>query len=182
MNEGARAAGCRYHRGPDRFDHKGAFVQGSVRVGDRFPVSELVASDGQRLDLESLAGPAVVYFYPADGTSTCTLEAVEFNRAVDDYQAANVALVGVSVDDEESHRCFAEEAGLRFPLVSDHGGELSGQLGLTKDYGRYGKLAGRVTLLLDREAIVRATWSPEEQNLADHPRQALDAARALEAS
>jgi peroxiredoxin Q/BCP len=156
--------------------------QESVKVGDRFPVSELVASDGQRLDLGSLTGPAVVYFYPADGTSTCTMEAVQFNRAVDDYQAANVALVGVSVDDEESHRCFAEDQGLRFPLVSDPGAELAATLGLTKDFGEYGVLARRVTLLLDRDAIVRATWSPTEQDLADHPRQALEAARALEAS
>ena len=43
-------------------------------------------------------------------------------------------------------------------------------------------LAGRVTFLLDRDAIVRATWSPEEQDLEDHPGQVLDAARALEAS
>jgi peroxiredoxin Q/BCP len=157
-------------------------VTESVKVGDKFPVSELVASDGQRLDLESLPGPAVVYFYPADGTSTCTLQAVEFNRAVDDYKAANVALVGVSVDDDESHRCFADEQGLRFPLVADVGGELTGKLGLIKDYGEYGMLAGRVTYLLDRDAIVRATWSPEEQDLEDHPAQALDAARSLEAS
>jgi thioredoxin-dependent peroxiredoxin len=153
----------------------------SVKVGDRFPVSELVASDGRRLDLAALHGPAVIYFYPADGTPTCTTQAIQFNRAVDDYQAANVALVGVSVDDEESHRCFAEDEGLRFPLVSDSGGELTGRLGLTKDYGQYGMLSGRVTLLLDRDAIVRATWSPEEQELADHPAQALAAARALEA-
>ena len=154
----------------------------SVKVGDKFPVSELVASDGRRLDLESLPGPAVVYFYPADGTSTCTIQAVEFNRAVDDYKAANVALVGVSVDDDESHRCFADEQDLRFPLVADVGGELTGKLGLIKDYGEYGMLAGRVTILLDRDAIVRATWSPEEQDLEDHPGQALDAARSLEAS
>jgi peroxiredoxin Q/BCP len=156
-------------------------VEQSVKVGDRFPVSELVASDGRRLDLESLAGPAVIYFYPADGTPGCTLQAVEFNRSVGDYEAANVALVGVSVDDDESHRCFAEDQGLRFPLVSDRGGELTGKLGLTKDYGEYGMLAGRVTLLLDRDAIVRATWSPEEQDFEDHPAQALAAARALEA-
>ena len=154
----------------------------SVKVGDKFPVSELVASDGQRLDLSALAGPAVVYFYPADNTDGCTLQAIEFNRAFDDYAAANVALVGVSVDDDESHRCFAEDQGLRFPLVADVGGELTARLGLTKDYGKYGMLAGRVTYLLDRDAIVRAAWSPEEQDLGDHPRQVLDAARALEAS
>ena len=66
--------------------------------------------------------------------------------------------------------------------MSDDGGELTGKVGLIKDYGEYGKLAGRVTLLLDRDAIVRGTWSPEEQDLKDHPGQVLAAARALEAS
>lgn len=154
----------------------------SVKVGDKFPVSELVASDGRRLDLGSLPGPAVVYFYPADGTAGCTLQAVEFNRAVDDFAAANVALVGVSVDDDESHRCFAKDQGLRFPLVADSDRKLTDTLGLIKDYGEYGKLAGRVTLLLDRDAVVRVTWSPEEQDFKDHPGQVLAAARALEAS
>ena len=157
-------------------------MEQSVKVGDRFPVRELVASDGQRLDLESLDGPAVVYFYPADGTSTCTIQAIEFNRALGEFKAAGVALVGVSVDDEESHRCFAADHALEFPLVSDNGGELTAKLGLIKDYGEYGKLAGRVTLLLDRDAVVRQTWSPEEQDLEDHPGQTLAAARALEAS
>jgi thioredoxin-dependent peroxiredoxin len=155
-------------------------VTESVKLGDRFPAGELVASDGQRLDLRSLAGPAVVYFYPADGTSTCTLQALEFNRAVDDYEAANVALVGISTDDDESHRCFARDEGLRFPLVADTGGELADRLGVISDYGEYGLLARRVTFLLDRDAIVRAIWSPEEQDLRDHPGEALDAARALE--
>jgi peroxiredoxin Q/BCP len=157
-------------------------VTESVKVGDKFPVSELVASDGRRLDLGSLPGPAVVYFYPADGTDGCTLQAVEFNRRVDDYAAANVALVGVSVDDDESHRCFAQDQGLRFALVADSERELTDKLGLIKDYGEYGKLAGRVTLLLDRDAVVRETWSPEEQDFKDHPGQVLAAARALEAS
>jgi peroxiredoxin Q/BCP len=154
-------------------------VQESVKVGDRFPVRELVASDGQRLDLEALAGPAVVYFYPADNTEGCTIQAVEFNRALGDFKAAGVALVGVSVDDDESHRCFASDHGLEFPLVADPGGELTGKLGLIKDYGEYGKLAGRVTLLLDQDAIVRQTWSPEDQDFNDHPAQTLAAARAL---
>jgi peroxiredoxin Q/BCP len=155
-------------------------VQESVKVGDKFPVSELVASDGRRLDLDALAGPAVVYFYPADNTQGCTLQAVEFNRSVEDYEAANVALVGVSVDDDESHRCFAADHGLRFPLVADPDQALTERLGLVKDFGEYGKLAGRVTILLDRDAVVRRTWAPQEQDFHDHPGQVLAAARALE--
>jgi peroxiredoxin Q/BCP len=157
-------------------------VTESVKVGDKFPVRELVASDGRRLDLGALPGPAVVYFYPADSTDGCTLQAVEFNRAFEDYAAANVALVGVSVDDDESHRCFVQDQGLRFPLVADSDRKLTDRLGLSKDYGEYGKLAARITLLLDRDAVVRETWSPEEQDFKDHPGQVLAAARALEAS
>jgi thioredoxin-dependent peroxiredoxin len=121
-----------------------------------------------------------VYFYPADGTDGCTLQAVEFNRAGDDYEAAGVSLVGVSVDDDESHRCFAADHGLRFPLVADPQRELTDKLGLVTDFGEYGKLAGRVTILLDRDAVVRETWAPAEQDFHDHPGQVLAAARALE--
>ena len=154
-------------------------MQDSVKVGDKFPVGELVATDGRRLDLDALAGPAVVYFYPADGTDGCTLQAVQFNRAVDDYEAAGVALVGVSVDDDESHRCFAADHGLRFPLVADPDQELTKRVGIVKDFGEYGEMAARVTFLLDRDAVVRQTWAPEQQEFGDHPGQVLAAARAL---
>ena len=90
--------------------------------------------------------------------------------------------MGVSVDDDESHRCFAADHGLRFPLVADPERELTDKLGLVKDFGEYGKLAGRVTILLDRDAVVRQTWAPQEQDFHDHPGQVLAAARALEAS
>ena len=83
----------------------------SVKVGDKFPVSELVASDGQRLDLESLPGPAVVYFYPADGTSTCTLEAVEFNRAIDDYEGEHRKI--------EFHGALSDEQRARLLQIAD---------------------------------------------------------------
>ena len=93
----------------------------SVKVGDKFPVSELVASDGQRLDLGRSPGLRSCTSIPPTAPTTARLQAVEFNRAFDDYAAANVALVGVSVDDDESHRCFAEDHSLRFPLVADPG-------------------------------------------------------------
>ena len=66
--------------------------------------------------------------------------------------------------------------------MADPDQALTERLGLVKDFGEYGKLAGRVTILLDRDAVVRQTWAPEEQDFHDHPGQVLAAARALEAS
>jgi len=151
----------------------------SVGVGDTFPKQELVASDGQRLDIGSLDGPAVIYIYAADGSSTCTLQAIEFNRALADYQSAGVALVGISIDDDDSHRGFASEQGLQFPLVSDPGGELSTRVGVMRDSGEFRGYPLRTTFLLDRDAVVREVWQPADEELRDHPAQALAAARAL---
>jgi thioredoxin-dependent peroxiredoxin len=150
-----------------------------VGVGDRWPVETLESHDGGRIDFTALGGPVVVYFYPKDGTPTCTREAIEFNRAYDRYREAGVGLVGVSVDSASDHECFAADEGLRFPLVSDAGGGIARRLGVLADYGRYGELAARVTFLVDRDGIVRGVWRLEDGDVATHPERALAAAREL---
>ena len=140
----------------------------AIDVGQPFPVETLPGG---------LNGPAVVYFYPKDKTPGCELEARTFESIYDDFRAAGIGLFGVSIDDEQSHREFADECGLSFPLVPDPGGELTRGLGLLKDYGQYGELANRVTLLLDRDGVVRRVWQVED--IAAHPAEALAAAREL---
>lgn len=149
----------------------------TVTVGKRFPGEKLETHTGEQLDLASLSGPAVVYFYPQDNTAGCTKEARAFDRVYDEFTAAGVTVVGVSVDDSESHKCFADDHELRFPLVADTGGELTRRLGLLKDYGEYGELAARVTFLLDRGGVVRRIW--EVKDPAAHPDEVLEAARTL---
>ncbi len=139
-----------------------------VSEGERFPVESLPAE---------IEGPAVVYFYPQDKTPGCELEARSFNAIYDRFEEAGVAVVGISVDSEESHRSFADECGLRFPLVSDEGGALTAQLGLMKQYGEYGSMAARVTLLVDRYGVVRKVWTVTD--VAKHPEEALAAALEL---
>jgi thioredoxin-dependent peroxiredoxin len=151
----------------------------AVGVGDRWPVATLEAHDGGRIDFTALGGPVVVYFYPKDGTPTCTREAIEFNRAWDRYRQAGVGLVGVSVDSTADHECFVEDEGLRFPLVSDPDGRIARLVGVLADYGQYGELAARVTFLVDRQGIVRCVWRLEDADVAAHPEQALAAAREL---
>jgi peroxiredoxin Q/BCP len=149
----------------------------TVTVGTRFPRETFETHRGERIDLASLDGPAVVYFYPADNTPGCTKEARAFDGVYDEFTAAGVTVVGVSTDDDESHKCFADDHELRFPLVADAGGELTRRLGVLKDYGEYGELAARVTFLLDRGGVIRQIWEVTEP--AAHPEEVLAAARAL---
>ena len=146
-------------------------------IGSTFPAERLQATGGEVLDLTQLDGPAVIYFYPLDGTSTCTLQAVEFNRLAPRFREAGVTLVGVSSDDDESHRCFADDNDLSFPLVADPERKLIGELGIGKEFGDDGILSRRVTYLLDRDRTIRQVWEPKD--MPSHAAETLDAASNL---
>ncbi|WP_373480965.1 peroxiredoxin [Geminocystis sp.] len=77
----------------------------------------------------------VLYFYPQDFTPGCTLEAQRFQQDLPKYQAINTEIIGISVDDVNSHQEFCDEEGLRFPLLADTDGKVS------KAYGSW--LSGR---------------------------------------
>lgn len=146
--------------------------RGELQVGDRFPTEALARSGA------ALLGPTVVYFYPKDGTATCTREAAAFQRAAARYREAGVEVVGVSTDDAESHSGFARDQGLGFRLVSDPDASLTTEVGALKDYGEYGQLAARVTFLLDGEGTVRKVFDVDD-NVTSHPDEVLSEARRL---
>ncbi len=133
-------------------------------VGDRFPVEKLAV----RPD-----GPAVVYFYPAALTPGCTLEAKGFNDRYERFREAGYEVIGVSVDPRDRNDEFRVACGLDFPLVSDEGAELTAELGLLKDYGEYGMLARRATLLLDADGVVQRVW--DVTDASGHPETVLAA-------
>ena len=135
-----------------------------LEVGDRFPVEKLPMK---------LQGPAVLYFYPADLTPGCTMEAKAFNDRYDAFRDAGYEVIGISVDNEAKHDEFRSECGLRFPLVADDGAELTKSLGLFKNYGEYGWFAARVTYLLDADGVVRKVWDVDDAG--GHPEEVLAA-------
>jgi peroxiredoxin Q/BCP len=135
-----------------------------LEVGDRFPVEKLSVRP---------EGPAVVYFYPADLTPGCTMEAKAFNDRYDAFRQAGYEVIGVSVDSDEKHDEFRSECGLRFPLVADPGAELTKSLDLLKEYGDYGWFAKRVTYLLDADGVVQKVWDVEDAGA--HPEEVLAA-------
>lgn len=92
----------------------------------------------------------VVYFYPKDFTPGCTLEAQRFQRDLPQYLAKNAQILGISVDDIDSHAEFCDSEGLKFPLLADVDGKVS------KAYGSWlGYSALRHTYLIDPDGMMR---------------------------
>src|SRR5262249_55411396 len=90
----------------------------------------------------------VLYFYPKDFTSGCTLEAHNFQRDLALYEKANTVILGVSVDDAESHKNFCAKEGLNFKLLADTDRKVSEMYDSLKDYNGT-KMSARNTFLID---------------------------------
>lgn len=121
-------------------------------IGKPAPAFTLPTNSGDgEISLTDYRGHWVVlYFYPQDGTSGCTLEARRFQESLPQYQKLNAEVVGVSVDDVASHESFCSAEGLEFPLLSDVNGDVS------RAYGSW--LSGfslRHTYLIDPDGIMR---------------------------
>ena len=95
----------------------------------------------------------VVYFYPMDDTPGCTVEGKEFRDSIEQFQALDCVVIGVSTDSSERHRAFAEKHALPFILLADEDGKLAAAFGVLK-----GKYAARSTFVFDSEMRVRRTF------------------------
>src|SRR5579862_2513158 len=89
-------------------------------VGTQAPDFTLNSQEGKPVSLRDFKGQWVVlYFYPKDFTSGCTVEAHNFQRDLAEYQKRNAVILGVSVQDEASHKQFCAKEGLNFRLLAD---------------------------------------------------------------
>src|SRR6059036_2526287 len=97
-----------------------AMAQTTPQVGAVAPAVTLPSNDGRQVSLKDYKGKWVVlYFYPKDFTSGCTLEAHNFQRDIAKYEAAKAVILGVSIDTAESHKDFCTKEGLSFKLLAD---------------------------------------------------------------
>jgi peroxiredoxin Q/BCP len=96
-----------------------------LKVGDSAPDFNLVSDEGKKVSLKDFLGRKVVlYFYPKDGTSGCTLEAKEFSKLYEKFKNENTVIIGISMDSVESHRKFKMENNIPFILLSDPEGRV----------------------------------------------------------
>ena len=123
-------------------------------VGAAAPGFNLTTNEGKQVSLGDFKGKWVVlYFYPKDFTSGCTLEARNFQRDLAKYTAANAVILGVSVDTAESHKDFCSKEGLNFKLLSDSEAKVSEQYGSIMEYNG-AKLSARNTFIIDPQGKV----------------------------
>lgn len=146
---------------------------GLLEAGATAPALSTTAHDGTALEIGKLGKPAVVYFYPADGTPGCTKEACAFRDIWDDYEAAEVMVIGVSTQDESSHEKFAGEHELPFPLVADTDESWAKAFGVSVRAG----YSQRVSFLLDAEGKVAKTYPGVDPGV--HAAEVLADAKAL---
>jgi peroxiredoxin Q/BCP len=118
-------------------------------VGSAAPSFKLTSNEGNQVSLKDYKGKWVVlYFYPKDFTSGCTLEAHNFQRDQAKYDALGVVIIGVSVDTADSHKSFCTKEGLSFKLLADTDAAVSTEYGSVMEY-QGAKLSARNTFIVD---------------------------------
>jgi thioredoxin-dependent peroxiredoxin len=137
----------------------------NLRAGDKAPAVGTAAPDftlnsqeGKPISLHDFKGKWVVlYFYPKDMTTGCTIEAHNFQRDLAKYDAKNAVILGVSVQDEKSHQAFCAKESLTFKLLADTKDEVSAKYDSVMNLG-VAKLSSRHTFLIDPNGVVRKEW------------------------
>ena len=133
--------------------------QAMPAVGQLAPAFTLPSQDGSQISLDSFRGKWVVlYFYPKDMTSGCTIEAHNFQRDQAKFDAVNAVILGVSVDTPDSHKQFCTKEGLTFRLLADP------EHKVVDAYGSLGsmmmmKIASRNTFLIDPQGKIVKIWT-----------------------
>jgi peroxiredoxin Q/BCP len=142
-----------------------AIVVRARHIGAKAPSSGMPApdftlnsQDGKSVSLRELRGKWVVlYFYPKDFTSGCTVEARNFQRNLAQFELKNAVILGVSGQDENSHQKFCAKEGLHFKLLADTNYQVSSTYDSLLNLG-IGKLSARHTFLIDPDGVVRKNY------------------------
>ena len=151
-------------------------------TGDSIPDIEMGTPDGGSVKASDFAGQKlVVFFYPKDNTPGCTTEAKDFTALKGDFDAAGVALLGVSKDSAKKHQNFIAKHDLTTPLATDaEEGGLSDALGIWTEKQMYGKTymgIERSTFLIGADGTVQTVW--RKVKVPGHVEAVLDAVKAL---
>ena len=138
------------------FGLKANAASDTVQAGASAPNFTLPSQEDKPVSLSDYKGKWVVlYFYPKDQTTGCTIEAHNFQRDLAKYEQQNAVIVGVSVDSADSHKDFCAKQGLTFKLLADTDKKVAEQYGSLRTAG----VAARNTFLIDPQGKLAKVWT-----------------------
>ncbi len=153
----------------------------SLNVGDKAPQFTLPRDGGSTVSTDDYAGKnMVVYFYPKDSTPGCTTEAKDFTALINDFDAANTVVIGISKDSVKRHDNFVQKQNLKVILGADEDGmvcEAYNVWQLKKFMGREYMGIVRATFLIDGQGIIQHIWP--KVKVKGHAAEVLEKAQAL---
>jgi peroxiredoxin Q/BCP len=155
-----------------------SFGESLPAAGSDAPTFTLPSQEGAPVSLKDYRGKWVVlYFYPKDFTSGCTIEAHNFQRDQAQYQGKNAVVLGVSVDSADSHKQFCAKEGLNFKLLADTDYKVTTAYGSLTTMG-VAKFAARHTFIINPEGKIVKVY--EDVNPNKHSEEVLAALTDLQ--
>lgn len=152
-----------------------------IEEGKKAPTITLNDQDGKKVSLNDFKGKNIIlYFYPKDNTSGCTLEACNFRDDFPKFGNMKAVILGVSPDSVESHKKFAEKFNLPFRLLSDEKKSVLKEYGVWKEKSMYGrKYMGveRSTFVIDETGKIRKIF--RKVKVADHNKEVMEVLKEL---
>ena len=125
-----------------------------IQIGDRIPEFSLKNQDGNIVDIKEYLGKKkmVIYFYPKDGSLSCTRQACFFRDLSDVFEETGAVVIGISQQSVESHKRFADANNLNFNILSDPDNTVRKLFGVPSHL--FGLIPGRVTYVADKSGKV----------------------------
>jgi peroxiredoxin Q/BCP len=131
-----------------------AQTENKIEVGSHIPLFKLPDQNGKIFNISNVLGKKnlVIYFYPKDGTTGCTKEACSFRDNLDEFKKSNALIIGISGDNVNSHKNFANKYHLNFTILSDQDNKIRKLFGVPNSM--MGVVPGRVTYVVNRKGVV----------------------------
>lgn len=149
---------------------------GKLKIGNKAPAFEVFTQNGDIITLDSLQGRrTILYFYPKDNTSGCTLEAKSMRDGKAALAEAGYDIYGVSPDSQRSHQNFCAKHELNFTLLSDTEKRMAEAFGVwveKKMYGRAYMGIQRTTFIIDEQGVIEQIF--DKVDTKNHYQQILD--------
>ena len=151
----------------------------ALETGKRFPEFKLQNQDGKTVTLDDYQGKwLVVYVYPKDDTPGCTIQGKSFTATKQEFDDANIAVVGVSEDDVDSHKSFCNKFSFTIDLLADPNHELLQAAGVGQSEYKGTMYWNRTSFVIDPEGNLRKTYL--KVNPEGHERVLLDDIKAMQ--